>query len=152
MSEESRGAAAQFGSRAESVEAVLWTDGAARGNPGPAGIGALLKTPSGEVLSADSAYLGQATNNVAEYKALLLGLERALGLGIRRLEVRADSELLVKQIKGQYRVKSPGLRPLYQAALRLLARFESSRFVHVRREHNSEADRLANAGIDSRPR
>jgi ribonuclease HI len=137
---------------ARSEDAILWTDGAARGNPGPAGIGALLKTPGGEVLSADSAYLGKATNNVAEYKALLLGLERALALGVRRIEVRADSELLVKQIKGEYQVRSPGLRPLYQSALKLLARFESSRLVHVRREHNSEADRLANAGIDSRPR
>jgi ribonuclease HI len=137
---------------AQSEDAILWTDGAARGNPGPAGIGALLKTPSGEVLSADSAYLGKATNNVAEYKALLLGLERALALGVRRIEVRADSELLVKQIKGQYQVRSPGLRPLYQRALKLLARFESSRLVHVRREHNAEADRLANAGIDARPR
>jgi ribonuclease HI len=133
-------------------DAILWTDGAARGNPGPAGIGALLKTPNGEVLSADSAYLGEATNNVAEYKALLLGLERALALGVRRIEVRADSELLVKQIKGEYRVKSAGLRPLHREAVRLLACFESNRLVHVRREQNSEADRLANAGIDSRPR
>jgi len=132
--------------------AILWTDGAARGNPGPAGIGALLKTPSGEVLSADSAYLGQATNNVAEYKALLLGLERALALGVKRIEVRADSELLIKQIKGQYRVRNAGLRPLYEAALKLLARFESTALTHVRREHNVEADRLANAGIDSRPK
>jgi ribonuclease HI len=137
---------------AQSEDAILWTDGASRGNPGPAGIGALLKTPSGEVLSADSAYLGRATNNVAEYKALLLGLERALALGVRRIEVRADSELLVKQIKGEYQVRSPGLRPLYQSAIKLLARFESSRLVHVRREQNGEADRLANAGIDSRPR
>ncbi|HWZ91799.1 MAG TPA: reverse transcriptase-like protein, partial [Polyangiaceae bacterium] len=72
--------------------------------------------------------------------------------GVRRIEVRADSELLVKQIKGEYRVKSPGLLPLYQAALELLARFEVSRLVHVRREQNAEADRLANAGIDARPR
>ncbi len=135
-----------------SDEAILWTDGAARGNPGPAGIGALLKTPGGEVLSADSAYLGEATNNVAEYKALLLGLERALALGVKRIEVRADSELLIKQIKGQYRVRNPGLRPLYEAALKLLSRFEKSTLNHVRREHNAEADRLANAGIDSRPK
>jgi len=134
------------------LEAILWTDGAARGNPGPAGIGALLKTPSGEVLAADSAYLGDATNNVAEYKALLLGLERALELGVKRIEVRADSELLIKQIKGRYRVRNAGLRPLYEAALKLLARFEASTLTHVRREHNAEADRLANAGIDSRPK
>jgi ribonuclease HI len=150
MKEESPGRAAPSPSHSE--EAILWTDGAARGNPGPAGIGALLKTPSGEVLSQDSAYLGETTNNVAEYKALLLGLERALELGVRRIEVRADSELLVKQIKGEYRVKSPGLRPLFQAALELLGRFEASRVVHVRREHNAEADRLANAGIHARPR
>ncbi len=135
-----------------SESAILWTDGAARGNPGPAGIGALLKTPSGEVISADSAYLGEATNNVAEYKALLLGLERALALGVKKIEVRADSELLIKQIKGQYRVRNPGLKPLYETALKLLARFEASSLTHVRREHNSEADRLANAGIDSRPK
>ena len=153
MTDESPGGTAQSGgAHRHSGDAILWTDGAARGNPGPAGIGALLKTPSGEVLSADSAYVGEATNNVAEYKALLLGLERALELGVRRIEVRADSELLVKQINGQYRVKSPGLRPLFQAAIALLARFEASRLVHVRREHNSEADRLANAGIGSRPR
>lgn len=139
-----------MGSNIES--AILWTDGAARGNPGPAGIGALLKTPSGEVLSADSAYLGEATNNVAEYKALLLGLERALALGVKKIEVRADSELLIKQIKGQYQVRNAGLRPLYEAALKLLSRFEASTLSHVRREHNAEADRLANAGIDARPK
>jgi ribonuclease HI len=150
MADEGPGGAAPSGERG--YDAILWTDGAARGNPGPAGIGALLKTPSGEILAADSAYLGEATNNVAEYKALLMGLSRALALGVRRIEIRADSELLVKQIKGQYRVKSPGLLPLFQAAIQLLARFESSRLVHVRREQNSEADRLANAGIDSRPR
>jgi ribonuclease HI len=130
----------------------LWTDGASRGNPGPAGIGALLKTLAGEVLAAESAYLGEATNNVAEYKALLMGLERALELGVKQLEVRADSELLIKQLKGQYQVRNAGLQPLYRSALSLLARFEASTLLHVRREHNLEADRLANAGIDSRPR
>src|ERR1700753_1506300 len=89
--------------------AVLWTDGASRGNPGHAGIGALLKTPGGELLAAESAYLGEATNNVAEYRALLLGLERALELGVRQIEVRADSELLIRQLKGQYQVRSAGL-------------------------------------------
>src|SRR3569623_127631 len=129
MKEESPGGAAQGAIQGE--EAMLWTDGAARGNPGPAGIGALLKTPAGQVLSQESAYIGEATNNVAEYRALLLGLERALELGVRRIEVRADSELLVKQIKGEYRVKSPGLRPLFRAALELLGRFQASRVVHV---------------------
>jgi len=131
-----------------SAYAMLWTDGAARGNPGPAGAGVMLKTEAGEVLAAEGQFLGHTTNNVAEYKALLLGLERALELGVKRLEVRADSELLIKQLKGEYRVKNAGLRPLYEQALTLLRRFEDARLKHVRREHNVEADRLANEGID----
>jgi ribonuclease HI len=130
------------------ASAILWTDGAARGNPGPAGVGAILKTPEGEVLAAESRYLGHTTNNVAEYRALLLGLERAAELGIAVLEVRADSELLIKQLKGEYRVKSEGLKPLFQAARQLISRFSSVKLTHVRRELNSEADRLANRGID----
>ena len=129
-------------------DAILWTDGAARGNPGPAGIGAILKSSSGEVLYTGSEYLGHTTNNVAEYRAVLLGLKGALEHGVRRLEVRADSELLIKQLKGEYRVKSPGLRPLYEEAKRLLTRFVSVKLTHVRRELNGEADRLANQGID----
>jgi len=129
---------------------ILWSDGAARGNPGPAGAGAVLKTPSGELLAECSEYLGHATNNIAEYKALLLGLERALELGVRRIEVRADSELLIKQLRGQYRVRHENLKPLFETAKRLLGRFEKTRLTHVRREQNGEADRLANAGIDSR--
>ena len=132
----------------DAQDAILWTDGAARGNPGPAGIGAILKSSSGEVLYTGSQYLGHTTNNVAEYQAVLLGLNGAFELGIKRLEVRADSELLIKQLKGQYRVKSPGLRPLYEEAKRLLTRFDSVKLTHVRRELNGEADRLANQGID----
>jgi len=128
--------------------ATLWTDGAARGNPGPAGAGVMLKTAAGEVLAAEGRFLGHTTNNVAEYRALLFGLERALEIGVRKVEVRADSELLIKQLKGEYRVRNAGLRPLYEEALALLARFEATRLIHVRREHNSEADRLANEGID----
>jgi ribonuclease HI len=131
------------------TEAILWTDGAARGNPGPAGIGAILKTASGEVLAADAQYLGHTTNNVAEYKALLLGLSRALEKGIRRLEVRADSELLIKQLRGEYRVLAEGLKPLFEQAKSMLEQFEAVKLVHVRREQNSEADRLANQGVDS---
>jgi ribonuclease HI len=130
--------------------AILWSDGAARGNPGPAGSGAILKSPDGQVLSAESRYLGHTTNNVAEYRALLMGLERALEFGIRRIEVRADSELLIKQLRGDYRVKSEGLKPLYDEARALLARFDEFVLTHVRRELNTEADELANAGIDSR--
>lgn len=130
--------------------AVLWSDGAARGNPGPAGGGAVLKTPDGQLLDEQSQYLGHTTNNVAEYRALLLGLERALLLGVEQLEVRADSELLIRQLKGEYRVKNPGLQPLHADAKRLLSRFASVKLVHVRRELNAEADRLANRGIDER--
>jgi ribonuclease HI len=128
---------------------VLWTDGAARGNPGPAGCGAILKSPSGDVLDEQSQYLGHTTNNVAEYRALLLGLERALACGVRELEVRSDSELLIKQLRGEYRVRSAGLQPLYTQAKQLISRFASVRLVHVRRELNAEADRLANRGIDA---
>ena len=129
-------------------DAVLWTDGAARGNPGPAGIGAILKSQSGEVLYTGSEFLGHTTNNVAEYKAVLLGLAGALAQGVHRVEVRADSELLIKQLKGEYRVKSPGLRPLFEEARRLISRFSSVKLTHIRRELNGEADRLANQGID----
>lgn len=131
---------------------MLWSDGAARGNPGPAGIGIMLKTKDGRILAAEGRFVGRTTNNVAEYKALLLGLERALERGVRRLEVRADSELLIKQLKGQYRVKSEGLKPLYTEARALIQRFESVKLEHVRRELNVEADRLANAGIDEAER
>jgi ribonuclease HI len=131
---------------------VLWTDGAARGNPGPAGIGAILKSPSGDVLFTGSEYLGHTTNNVAEYKAVLLGLTGALAQGVQRLEVRADSELLIKQLRGEYRVKSPGLKPLFEEARKLIARFASVKLTHVRRELNGEADRLANQGINSAAR
>jgi ribonuclease HI len=127
----------------------LWTDGAARGNPGPAGIGVMLKTRSGDVIVAEGRSIGHATNNVAEYRALLLGLEKALERGVRRVEVRADSELLIKQLKSEYRVKHPGLRPLFEQAAAMLRRFETFRLTHVRREQNSEADRLANEGIDN---
>ncbi len=135
-------------SAAPTLEAVLWTDGAARGNPGPAGIGAILKNESGEVLYTGSEFLGHTTNNVAEYKAVLLGLEGALAQGVSRIEVRADSELLIKQLKGEYRVKSPGLKPLYDEARKLLGRFASVKLTHIRRELNGEADRLANQGTD----
>ena len=127
---------------------MLWTDGAARGNPGPAGIGAILKSPSGEVLYTGSEFLGHTTNNVAEYKAVLLGLAGALEQGVENVEVRADSELLIKQLKGEYRVKSAGLRPLFEEARRLLSRFKSVKLTHIRSELNGEADRLANQGID----
>jgi ribonuclease HI len=132
------------------ADAVLWSDGAARGNPGPAGIGALLQSRAGKCLAEVSAYIGDATNNVAEYRALLAGLERALELGVRRLEVRADSELMIRQLEGRYRVKTPHLRPLFERAKEMLARLDDYRLQHVPRHLNAEADRLANLGIDTR--
>jgi len=101
-----------------------------------------------EVLAADGQYIGETTNNVAEYKALLLGLLRALQHGIRRLEVRADSELMIKQLRGEYQVRAEGLKPLFAEAKGMIGRFEAVRLVHVRREQNVEADRLANQAID----
>jgi ribonuclease HI len=108
----------------------------------------MLKDASGEVLVAEGQFLGHTTNNVAEYKALLLGLERALERGVTKVEVRADSELLIKQLKGLYQVRNAGLKPLYERAQQLIRKFEAVRLTHVRREHNGEADKLANEGID----
>jgi ribonuclease HI len=139
---------AQRGGSNGDPDAILWSDGAARGNPGPAGLGAIIKRPSGEVLATCSEAYGEATNNAAEYAALLMGLRRALELGLRRIEIRADSELLIKQLGGDYRVKNAALKPLFEQAQRLLQQFDWTRLRHVRREYNSEADRLANQGID----
>lgn len=128
---------------------VVYTDGAARGNPGPAGAGAVVLDLEGETLDEAYLYLGRATNNVAEYRALLLGLERAQTLHASSVEVRADSELLVRQMRGEYRVRNAGLKPLHSRAQQLVASFEHVEFVHVRREHNRVADRLANRAIDA---
>ncbi|WPD18807.1 MULTISPECIES: ribonuclease HI family protein [Thermaerobacter] len=126
----------------------LHTDGAARGNPGPAGIGVVLIDPHGQVAEQLARYIGTATNNVAEYTALIAGLERALARGARRLDVYSDSELMVRQLNGEYRVKHEGLKPLYHRVRELAACFDAVRFIHVPRERNREADRLANRGID----
>lgn len=131
------------------TDAILFTDGASRGNPGPAGIGAVLKATDGQQLAEIAEYIGHTTNNVAEYRALLAGLKRALALGMRRIEVRADSELMIKQLRGDYQVKNQRLAPLYREALSLMEGFEKVELRHVRREHNARADELANAGIDS---
>ena len=135
-------------SEPQAIEAVLSTDGGARGNPGPAGIGAQLVTPSGKVIAEISEYLGEATNNVAEYRAVIAGLERAREHGVRRLTLRTDSELVIKQLKGEYRVRDEKLIPLYNKAARLLDAFDHVELRHVRREYNTEADRLANEAMD----
>ncbi len=127
---------------------TLFVDGAARGNPGPAGAGAVLTDSAGQVRGRISHFLGRATNNVAEYRALLLGLELARQRGVRRLRIFADSQLLVEQLNGRYRVRAPHLKPLYAAARQALAAFQTYSLTHVDRSANQEADRLANQAID----
>jgi dinuclear metal center YbgI/SA1388 family protein len=127
----------------------LYTDGGSRGNPGPAGIGAVLLTASGTVVEELGDFIGKATNNVAEYQALLAGLELALDRGVERLDVFLDSELVVRQVNGQYKVKDAGLKPLHAQACLLLSRFHEVDVKHVRREQNAEADRLVNQAIDA---
>lgn len=123
-------------------------DGAARGNPGEAGCGAIIFDENGGALGELYRYLGRTTNNVAEYEALLLGLERVLHLGGKRLRVESDSQLLVRQLNGLYRVKNEKLKTLHQRALALLRRLEAWRIIHIPRENNRLADRLANRAID----
>jgi ribonuclease HI len=130
----------------------LYCDGASRGNPGQAGAGAVLIDASGDIKGRYGEYLGQTTNNVAEYQALILGLKMARNLGVKKIQVFADSELLVRQLKGQYRVKAAHLLPLYEAAQRTRREFETFDIAHVPREMNSLADRLANAAIDQKTR
>jgi ribonuclease HI len=128
---------------------TVHVDGGARGNPGPAAIAAVVYDQEGEILHESGLPIGPATNNVAEYRALLLGIERARELGATELELVGDSELVVKQVRGEYRVKDPGLKPLHaevQAALEPLASWSIR---HVRREQNAEADRLVNEALDS---
>lgn len=129
---------------------VLHVDGASRGNPGESGFGVHVTTQDAQPVAELYGYLGKATNNVAEYQALLHGLRFALERGARNIEVYSDSELLVRQIGGRYRVKNPGLAPLFREAQALLARFESARVAHVPRERNREADALANKAVDLR--
>ena len=125
-------------------------DGAARGNPGPAAVGAVLQDPSGATLAEISERIGSTTNNVAEYQAVIRATERALKLGAGELRLLLDSELLVHQLRGAYRVKAPHLRPLYEQAMDLLRRFRKWSVQHVPREENWAADRLANQALDAR--
>ena len=128
----------------------LFSDGAARGNPGPAGAGAVLMDAEGRVVARLGKFLGIQTNNYAEYMGLLLGLKHARSLGVRELEVLADSELLIRQLQGRYQVKSPTLRPLYEEAAGLLKEFPRVKLVHVPREKNKAADEMSNRAIDER--
>lgn len=127
----------------------IYCDGASRGNPGPAGAGALLlEHGTGKILARVCKALGRATNNEAEYAALLLGLTEARSMNVSRVTVHADSELVIKQLTGVYRVKHPVMQQRHQEAMRLLAQFKTWRAVHVPRERNAEADRLANQALD----
>lgn len=130
--------------------ALLYTDGASRGNPGHAGAGYLLQHKNGEIIYEGRKYLGTTTNNVAEWTALLLGVEHAISQGITDLECFLDSELVVKQIKGAYKVKHPDLKPLHQRTHSLLTNFSHISFAHIPRAQNSHADRLSNEAIDRR--
>jgi ribonuclease HI len=129
---------------------TLRTDGGARGNPGPGGAGFVLEDESGAVVRRGGRYLGSVTNNVAEYAALIWGLETALDHGVQRLRVCADSELVVRQMNGIYRVKNEGLKPLFASAQKLVKCFASAEVTHVRREQNAAADELANLAMDGR--
>ena len=127
---------------------VVHVDGGARGNPGPAAVAAVASDADGEPLAERNAYIGEATNNVAEYRALLLGLELARELGAQEVEVVNDSELVARQIGGEYKVKHAGLRPLYLEAMRTLRAFERWAVRPVRRDANARADELVNEALD----
>ena len=128
---------------------TVYCDGAARGNPGPAGIGVVVEGPSGRVLAEVAEGIGVATNNVAEYRGLLAALEYAVARGGSTVTIRSDSLLLVKQMQGEYRVKNEALRALWEEATDLERRFRRVRYTSVRREHNELADRLVNEALDA---
>ncbi len=131
---------------------VVHVDGGSRGNPGPAAVGAVVTDPDGGTLSEAGRYIGEETNNVAEYRAVLLGLELARELGARHVEVVNDSELVARQIGGQYKVKNKGLQPLFLETLEALREFDGWSVRNVRREHNVRADELVNEALDEAAR
>jgi ribonuclease HI len=133
------------------VKVVVHVDGGARGNPGPAAAGAVISTPDGDVLAEAAEPIGVATNNVAEYRGLLLGLEHARALGASEVEVVNDSELVAKQVNGTYKVKHPDMKPLHAAALKALDGFERWSIRSVPRAQNAGADALVNQALDAHP-
>jgi ribonuclease HI len=130
------------------VKAILYADGACRGNPGPAGAGAVLIDDRGRVIAELTRFLGTATNNIAEYNGLLLGLEEAQRLGVDELEVRMDSKLVVEQMSGRWKIKHPNMKPLALKAGALYATFPKRTITHVPRDQNEIADVLSNRAID----
>jgi ribonuclease HI len=135
---------------ARPVRTRLFTDGAARGNPGPAGAGAVIISPDGHIVAKVGKFLGEETNNVAEYMGLIIGLKRAKAMGIKELDVLADSELMVKQLNGDYAVKADHLKPLFDEARALLKGFAEIEIRHIPREQNGQADAMSNRAIDER--
>ena len=128
---------------------TVHVDGGARGNPGPAAIAAVITADGGEVIDSGAQVIGRATNNVAEYRALIFGIERATALGGTELDLVGDSELVVKQVRGEYRVKDPNLKPLHAAVMSALGDVDSWSIRHVRRDHNAHADELVNEALDA---
>jgi ribonuclease HI len=132
------------------VKLTVHVDGGSRGNPGPAAIAAVLSDQDGEIIYSAGETIGRATNNVAEYRALIFGIERAGDLGATELDLVGDSELIVKQVRGEYKVKDQNMKPLHAAAHAALRNFDGWSIRHVKREYNAEADRLVNEALDGR--
>lgn len=128
---------------------IIYTDGAARGNPGPAAIGVVLKDEKGNIIATVSRRLAPTTNNQAEYQAIIAGLEKAIGLGVKNVSVKSDSDLVVNQINGRFKIKNTALRPLYQKVVRLTGSLESFSISYIPRSQNSAADALANKALDN---
>ncbi len=127
---------------------IIFTDGASKGNPGLAAIGAIIKDEQGRIITAISQGIGRATNNQAEYRAIIAALENAIKLGTSQVDMRSDSELVVRQINGQYRVKNASLKPLYQKVKQLQSQLAGFTITHIPREENTEADSLANIALE----
>jgi ribonuclease HI len=128
---------------------IINVDGAARGNPGPAAIGAVIKDETGNIVARLSHPLGVTTNNQAEYQAIIIALEKAISLGVKQVKVKSDSELVVNQINGRYKIKNTGLRPLYVKVVALIGKLEGFSIICIPREQNVEADALANRALDN---
>ncbi len=126
---------------------IIFTDGASQGNPGPAAIGAVIKDEQGRIITSISQGIGLTTNNQAEYRAIIAALENAVSLGANQVEIRSDSELVVRQINGRYRVKNAALKPLYQQVKHLLSQLTGFTITHIPRQQNTEADSLANMAL-----
>jgi len=126
---------------------IIFTDGASRGNPGPAAIAAIIQDEAGKPIASLSRRIGTTTNNEAEYRAIIAALQKAVSLGAREVELKSDSELVVRQINGSYRVKAPALKPLYQQVKKLQGFVERLTITHISRRQNTKADRLANKAL-----